>query len=157
MDLYIDYEVYGLGIELDQMHEKLINGLPGLLRNKIIADSSRPDTINHLRKPFRRGSRVWPSINCVPCKKSGASGEVKGTKQGYVADGIDYLRSFRHIYIHKRCPGGKDDYQNYRWARDPKNQEILTDPVDKSNHTPDDNRYALEKLIQKKVSGFDVI
>jgi phage terminase large subunit len=93
----------------------------------------------------------------VPCKKSGASGEVKGTKQGYVADGIDYLRSFRHIYIHKRCPGAKDDYQNYRWARDPKTQEILTDPVDKSNHTPDDNRYALEKLIQKKVSGFDVI
>ncbi len=154
-DLYIDYEVYGTGIELDQMHEKLIKGLPGLLKNKITADSSRPDTINHLRKPFSKNGKIWPSINCVACTKTGKTGDVKGTQQGYLKDGIDFLRTYRHIYIHKRCPGAKDDYQNYRWARDSKTQEILAEPVDKSNHTPDNNRYALEKLIQQKVSGFD--
>lgn len=156
-DLYIDYEVYGLGIELDQMHEKLIKGLPGLLKNKIVADSSRPDTINHLRKPFSKGSKSWPSINCVPCSKNGKSKDVTGTAQGYLADGIDFLRSYRKIYIHRRCPGAKEDYQNYRWERDKQTQEILTDPVDKSNHTIDDNRYALESKIKAKVSGFDVV
>lgn len=145
-DLYIDYEVYGLGIELDQMHEKLINGLPLLLRNRIMADSARPDTISFLRRSFSKGSKLYPGINCVGAEK----------KKGSLEDGIDFLRSYRNIYIHRRCPGAKDDYQNYRWARDAKTQEILNEPVDKANHTPDDNRYALEPLIKRKVSGFDV-
>lgn len=156
-DLYIDYEVYGLGIEFDQMHEKLFQGLPGLKYNPLMADNSRPDTINHLRKPFKKGSRTWPSINCVGASKAGISGDVKGTSKGSVKDGIDFLRSYRKIYIHKRCKGAKEDYQNYRWERDPKTQEILPEPVDKSNHSIDDNRYALSRLIQRKVSGFDVV
>ena len=146
-DLYIDYEVYGIGIELDDMHQKLWKGLPGLGRNKLMADSARPDTISFLRRPFSKNGRNYPGINCIGADK----------KKGSLEDGIEFLRSYRHIYIHKRCPGAKDDYQNYRWERDSRTQEILTDPLDKSNHTPDDNRYALEELIKKKVSGFDVL
>lgn len=146
-DLYIDYEVYGRGIELDQIHERLWRGLPGLRNNKIMADSSRPDTINHLRKPLQRGGHLWPSINCVGAEK----------KKGSLEDGIDFLRGYRAIYIHRRCPGAKEDYQNYRWKRDPRTDEILSEPVDKSNHAPDDNRYALESLIKLKVSGFDAV
>lgn len=156
-DLYIDYEVYGLGIELDDMHEKLIAGLPGLLRDKIIADSSRPDTISFLRRPFNKNGKQFPSINCIGANKTGEVLDKKGTSKGSIADGIDFLRHYRHIYIHRRCPGAKEDYQNYRWKRDAKTDEILNEPVDKSNHSPDDNRYALSRLIQRKVSGFDVI
>lgn len=146
-DLYIDYEVYGTGIELDDMHKRLIEGLPGLLRSKIMADSARPDTISFLRRPFSKGSKQYPSINCIGAEK----------KKGSVEDGIDFLRNYRKIYIHRRCPGAKDDYQSYRWKRDAKTNEILSEPVDKSNHTPDDNRYALEKRIKNKTSGFDVV
>lgn len=151
-DLYIDYEVYALGIELDDMHERLLGGrwgigLPGLGRNKIIADSARPDTISFLRRPFKKNGKEFQGINCEGAEK----------KKGSLEDGIDFLRHYRKIYIHKRCPGAKEDYQNYRWKRDPKTEEILAEPVDKSNHAPDDNRYALEKLIKRKTSGFDVV
>ena len=146
-DLYIDYEVYGTGIELDQMHERIWRGLPDLGTNRLMADSARPDTISFLRRPFRKGERVWPSINCVGAEK----------KKGSLEDGIDFLRNYRYIKIHRRCPGAKEDYQNYRWERDSRTQEILSEPVDKSNHAPDDNRYALEPLIKSKVSGFDAV
>jgi len=146
-DLYIDHEVYGLGIELDEMHKRLWEGLPGLGSNPLMADSARPDTISHLRKPFEKGGRRWQSINCVGANK----------KPGSVEDGIDFLRNYRAIYIHRRCPGAKDDYQNYRWARDKRTQALLSEPVDKSNHTPDENRYALEPLIKSRVSGFDAV
>ena len=146
-DLYIDHEVYGLGIELDQIHEKVWRGLPGLGTNKLMADSARPDTISYLRRPLNKGGKIWPSINCVGAEK----------KNGSLEDGIDFLRNYRAIYIHRRCPGAKEDYQNYRWKRDPRTDEILSEPVDKSNHAPDDNRYALESLIKLKVSGFDAV
>lgn len=146
-DLYIDYEVYGLGIELDDMHEKLWNGLPGLGRNPLMADSARPDTISLLRRKFIKAGKEWSGINCIGANK----------KKGSLEDGIEFLRSYRRIYIHKRCEGAKDDYQNYRWARDAQTNEILTEPVDKANHTPDNNRYALEKLMKRKVSGFDAV
>lgn len=145
-DLYIDYEVYGLGIELDDIHEKVWRGLPGLSHNPLMADSARPDTISFLRRPFVKNGRTWPSINCIGADK----------KKGSLEDGIDWLRNYRKIKIHKRCTGAKDDYQNYRWERDSKTDAILTTPLDKSNHTPDDNRYALEPLIKQRVSGFDV-
>lgn len=146
-DLYIDYEVYGLGIELDDMHERLLHGLPGLIRSKIKADSARPDTISFLKRPFNKNGRTLPGLQIEGAEK----------KKGSLEDGVDFLRHYRKIYIHRRCPGAKDDYQNYRWKRDPKTDEILSEPVDKSNHTPDDNRYALEDLIKKKASGFDAL
>lgn len=156
-DLYIDYEVYGIGIELDDIHERLIGGkwgvgLPGLVRNgrcvnTIRADSARPDTISFLRRPLEKNGKMWPSLDVVGADK----------KKGSLEDGIDFLRNYRKIYIHRRCPGGKEDYQNYRWKRDSRTDEILSEPLDKSNHTPDDNRYALESLIKAKVSGFDVL
>lgn len=146
-DIYIDYEVYGTGIELDDIHERVWRGLPGLGTNRLMADSSRPDTISFLRRPLVKGGKTWPSINCVGAEK----------KKGSLEDGIDFLRNYRTIYIHRRCPGAKDDYQNYRWKRDSRTDEILSEPVDKSNHAPDDNRYALESLIKLKVSGFDAV
>lgn len=146
-DLYIDYEVYGVGIELDDIHQKLIEGLPGVLRNRIMADSARPDTISFLRRPLNKNGKIWPALDCVGADK----------KKGSLQDGIDFLRNYRKINIHKRCKGAKEDYQNYRWQRDSRTNEILSEAVDKSNHTPDDNRYALESLIKLKVSGFDVV
>lgn len=145
-NIYIDYEIYGRGIELDQIHEKLLD-IPGSTRWKIRADSSRPDTISYVKRPLVKGSKTYAGYDIVGAEKG----------EGSVEDGIDFLKSFKKIFIHKRCKGAKEDFQNYRWKRHPKTQEILPVPLDKANHIPDALRYAMEPLIKAKVSGFDVV
>lgn len=135
--LYIDYEVYGRGIELDEIPNVLLR-IPEIKRWEIGADAARPDTISYLHN---KGFRII--------------GAEKGA--GSVEDGITFLRGFEKIVIHKRCPGAKDDYQNYRWKRDRITQEILPIPLDKNNHTQDDGRYALGKYIKRKISSFEVL
>lgn len=137
-NLYIDQEVYGRGIELDEIGPALLKVLPNLKRWEIGADSSRPDTISHLR---RQGFRIV--------------GAEKG--EGSVDDGITFLRGFHKIIIHKRCPGAKHDYQNYKWKKDRLTDNILPIPIDKDNHACDDSRYALSKYIKKKISSFEVL
>lgn len=137
-NLYIDQEVYGRGIELDEIAPALLKVLPNLKRWEIEADSSRPDTINYLR---RQGFRIV--------------GAEKG--EGSVDDGITFLRGFRNIIVHKRCLGAKHDYQNYKWKKDKLTQDILPIPIDKDNHACDDSRYALSKYIKKKISSFEVL
>ena len=144
--IYIDYEVYGRGIELDDIHAKLLE-LPGTSRWKIMADSARPDTISYLKRALVKSSKVYQGYNIVAVEKG----------EGSVEDGIDFLKSFKKIYIHHRCKGTKEDFQNYRYKRHQITDEILPIPVDKSNHSCDALRYALEPLMKLKVSGFDVL
>lgn len=136
-NLYIDYEVYGRGIELEEIPSALLR-IPDIKRWEIGADSSRPDTISFLHN---KGFRIV--------------GAEKG--EGSVEDGITFLRGFDKIIIHKRCPGAKDDYNNYRWKRDRVSEEILPIPIDKSNHACDDSRYALWRYLKQKVSSFEVL
>lgn len=136
-NLYIDYEVYGRGIELDEIPSALI-AIPNIKRWEIGADNSRPDTISYLHN---KGFRIV--------------GAEKG--EGSVDDGITFLRGFNKIIIHKRCPGAKADFQNYKWKRDRLTQDILPIPIDKNNHACDDARYALSKYIKRKISSFEVL
>lgn len=136
-NLYIDYEFYGHGIELDDI-AKGYDTVPGSRKWKITADSARPDTIAHLRK---QGFMI--------------EGAEKGP--GSVEDGIEYLKKFKAIIIHPRCKGTKHNFENYRWKVDKNTNEILPIPIDKHNHVPDSLRYALEKLMKAKTSIFDVL
>jgi phage terminase large subunit len=136
-NLYIDYEVYGRGIELDEIPRVLL-GIPDIKRWEIGADASRPDTISYLHN---KGFRII--------------GAEKG--EGSVDDGITFLRGFNKIIVHKRCPGAKEDFCNYRWKRDKITQDILPIPIDKSNHACDDARYALWRYMKQKVSSFEVL
>ena len=135
--LYISDEVYGVGIEIDEM-PALWKTVPGATTNTIRADSARPDTISYLN---RNGYHIV--------------GAEKGP--GSVEDGIVYLRSFQKIIIHPRCAGARSNYENYRWKQDRVTQAILPIPLDKNNHAPDGTRYALEPLIKNKVSMFDIL
>ena len=130
--LYIDYELYGRGIEYDE-YEEVIDTIPGIRDGRIRADNSQPASIKHVKtKGFDiLGAKKWP---------------------GSIEDGIMFLRSFEHIYIHPRCKGALDDFKNYRFKQDPLTKEVLPIIIDKSNHTPDWVRYALQPLISKKQS-----
>lgn len=128
--LYIDYEFYGHEVEIDDL-ERAFDTVPGVRKWTIKADSARPETISHVA---RQGFSIV--------------GAEKG--KGSVEDGIEFLRSFEKIIIHPRCKGAINNFTNYRWKQDRVTQEILPIPLDKSNHSPDAVRYALEDYIKSK-------
>lgn len=134
--LYIDYEAYGVGVEIDDL-EQFYDSVPGSRKWKITADSERPDTISYLSQ---RGFHII--------------GAEKG--KGSVEDGIEFIRAFEAIIIHPRCRGAADNFLNYKWKQDRITEEILPIPASGSDHVPDACRYALERFIKNKVSVFDL-
>ena len=136
--LYIEYEAYGVGIEIDELHH-FFSTVPGSHKWKIIADSSRPETISHLSRQTKDGK--YQGFNIVGAEKG----------KGSVEDGIEFLRNFECIVIHPRCTGSLGDFRNYRWKTDRVTNEILPIPLDKSNHSPDAARYGLEPWIKAPV------
>lgn len=144
--LYIDHEVYGVGIEITDLH-RFFSAVPESRKWKIVADSQRPDTISHLSRSYTdKDGTVYPGFNIVGAEKG----------KGSVEDGIEFLRSFEAIVIHPRCRGCSGNFLNYRWKRDRVTEDILPIPADGSDHGPDAARYALEGYIKKKTSIFDV-
>lgn len=134
--LYIDYEAYGIGVELDEIPQ-LFDSVPEARKWTIQADCSRPETISHVkRKGFNIvGAEKWP---------------------GSVEDGIEYMRSFEKIIVHTRCPHVIDEMKFYSYKMDKNTGEILPIIIDKHNHTIDSERYALVKYIKKEESVFEV-
>ncbi len=145
--LYIDYEAYGIGIELEDLH-RTFDAVPEAHRWKITADSARPDTISFLTRPFTdKYGKTWGGYRMVGAKKG----------KGSVEDGIEFLLGFEAIIIHPRCKGAISEFQNYRWKTDRITGEILPQPLDKSNNVPDAVRYALEDWMKGSASIFDVL
>jgi len=128
--LYIDYEAYGIGVELDEIPSLFKNSIPTADRWLIKADNSRPETISYLRK--KHGLRVDPA---------------KKWKNS-VEDGIAYMRKFEEIVIHPRCKHTIEEFKTYSYKTDTKTGDVLPILVDKSNHCIDAVRYALDGYIQ---------
>lgn len=122
--LYIDYDAGGVGIEFEEL-AKLWDCVPGSRDNKIVADNSRPDTISYMN---RQGFYVRPSR--------------KGKNS--IEDGIEFMRSFKMIYIHPRCKNTVYEFRSYSYKQDRITNEILPVIVDKDNHYIDALRYSLE-------------
>jgi phage terminase large subunit len=125
--LYIEYEAGDVGVELDNV--------PKLMptedwdRFETRADSAQPAMISHVRsKGMRR---------IVGAKKG----------KGSVEDGIQFIRSFRHIYVHPRCKQTLNELNTYSWKVDRLSGDILDVPVDANNHWLDALRYALEPIM----------
>ena len=145
--LYIDFEAYGIGVELDQMHQ-FFELVPESHNWKITADSARPETISYLSRPYTDPSGVeHDGFNIVGAEKG----------KGSVEDGIAFLKSFEAIVIHPRCTGSIDNYKNYRWKTDRITGDVLPIPLDKSNHVPDASRYALEAQMKGGATIFDAM
>lgn len=115
--LYIDYEAYAVGVELDEMPQ-LYESVPGSHEWPIKADSARPETISYL------ANRVNPPFRISAATKW----------QGSVEDGIAYLKSFEKIVIHPRCKHAADEFRLYSYKVDKTTDEVLPIILDKSNH-----------------------
>lgn len=150
--LYIDYEAFGFGVELDDLwklfagkdgandeqlprwtaaDDNVYPGVPGARIWPIKADSSRPETISYMR---RQGFQIdaaakWP---------------------GSVEDGITHLKGFRRIVIHERCTHMRQEARLYGYKVDKQTGDILPIIVDKHNHGWDAVRYALDGYIMAR-------
>lgn len=141
-ELWIDREVYGHHIELDELDARRGDKgekLPGYLdqietarRWPILADGSRPETISYLAK---RGFNI----------------KAAQKWSGSVEDGITHLKTFKMIHIHENnCPHQAIEARLYKWKVDKNTGMILPEPVDANNHCWDADRYALDGIIHKR-------
>lgn len=122
--LYIDYEAYMIGCEIDQLPD-LFDRVPESRKWFITADSSRPETISYMQ---RHG---YPKINRA----------IKGA--GSIEDGIEFLKTF-DIVVHPRCVHTIDELTLYSYKKDSLTDQILPQLQDKENHVIDALRYACE-------------
>ena len=122
--LYIDHEAYAVGCEITNTPD-LFMTVPEAERWPMVADSSRPETISHMR---RHG---FPKI--LPA--------VKGKNS--VEEGIEWLKSF-DIIVHPRCIHTIDELTLYSYKTDALTGRILPVLQDSKNHVIDALRYACE-------------
>ena len=135
--LYIDYEVYQIGCEIDRLPE-LFMGVPESEKWQIIADSARPETISYMQK------HGFPRIVAA----------IKGAKS--LEEGVEFLRSF-DVVVHPRCIHTIDELTTYSYKTDPLTDEIIPVLQDKNNHVIDAIRYACEgaRRTGKVTPGYD--
>jgi len=138
-DLYIDAECGKTGLELDDTPQYLKDGIEGIERYEVIADSARPESISYVK---RKGIP-----RCVAA--------VKG--KGSVEDGIDHIKSFRQVVIHPDCVETQNEFRLYSFKVDKKSGQVLRDIVDKFNHYIDALRYSLEKVLAAKSAPVGVM
>ena len=131
--LYIEYEAYGVHIELDEM-PAFYDSVPEARKWIIKGDCSRPETISHIK---RKG------FNISAAKKW----------QGSVEDGIAFLRGFKQIIIHPRCKHTAEEARLYSYKTDRVTNEVLPIIEDKNNHCWDAVRYSLDGYIKHKRSA----
>jgi len=128
--LYIEYEAYGIGVELDEIPDLFRNSIPDFYKWKSWGDESRPETISYLKKKHSMNIEAAP----------------KG--KGSVEDGISFIKKFEKIHVHPRCKHTLEELKLYSYKQDSKTQEVLPIIVDKNNHLMDALRYALCQQIK---------
>ncbi len=127
--LYVEYESYAVGLELDDTADRWKEDVPDCEQYIIRADSARPESISHVRRhgiPRLEGVKKWA---------------------GSVEDGIAHLRSYEKIVIHPRCKHTAEEARLYSYKTDKISGEVLPVVVDAHQHTWDAVRYGLAPLI----------
>lgn len=123
-NLYVDYEAYMVGCEIDNL-PALFMSIPEAEKWPIVADSARPETISYMRK--HGFPRILPA--------------VKGAKS--LEEGVEFLKSF-DIIVHPRCKHLIDELTLYSYKTDPLTGAVMPVLADKDNHVLDSLRYACE-------------
>lgn len=123
--LYIDYEAYKVGCEIDHIPD-LFAQIPGALLWPITADSARPETISYLAK-----------------RQFNIAAAIKGPRS--VEEGVEFLKTF-DIVVHPRCVHTIDELSFYSYEIDDQTNEVLPVLEDKKNHVIDSLRYATESV-----------
>jgi len=129
--LYIRREAVKVQLETVDIQKFVEAKIPGISKAVSRWDSARPETISHLKNngiPRAEGVKKWP---------------------GSVEDGIQFLRSFKHIVIHPDCPETIKESRLYSYKVDRLTGDVTTKIVDAHNHCWDAVRYALGKMIKR--------
>ena len=126
--LWISHEAGDVGVELDDV-AKVAAQIPDFHRYATRADSAQPAMISHVK------GKGLPRLE--PAKKG----------KGSVEDGIQFIRSFRRVYIHPRCKRTLEEFNLYSWKTDRMSGDVLDVPVDAFNHWIDALRYSLEPIM----------
>lgn len=122
--LFIDYEAYEVGCEIDRLPD-LFMTVPDAERWPSVADSARPETISYMK---RHG---FPRM----------SSAIKGKNS--VDEGVQWLQSME-IIVHPRCQHTIDELSTYSYKIDPDTAKPIPAFEDKNNHVIDAIRYACE-------------
>ena len=136
--LYVEYESYQVGLELDQTAKRWMRDIPGIEHYVVRADNSRPESISHVK----RATDDRPGIPKLTAADKWA---------GSVEDGIAYLQGLE-IIVHHRCVKFTEECRRYIWKTNAAG-DILPIPLDKFNHGYDSCRYALAPLIRSQRSS----
>lgn len=125
--LYVFDEMYEKGMSNRRIFERVSE--MGYAKEKIIADSAEPKSIDELK---------------------GYGLRIKGAKKGKdsVKFGIQWIQDLE-IIIHPRNVNFITEISNYTWDKD-RFGNTLNAPIDDFNHLLDAMRYALEKYIASK-------
>ncbi|MEW9855920.1 PBSX family phage terminase large subunit [Novosphingobium sp. M1R2S20] len=122
--IYVDHEAWGLGVEIMNL-PALFMTIPDAEKFWMTADSSRPETISHLRN--HGFPRIAPAI--------------KGARS--LEEGVEFLKGY-DLVIHPRCTHLTDELTHYSYKTDPLTGQVLGVLEDKNNHCIDALRYAVE-------------
>ena len=122
--IYVDYEAYGLNVEIPHL-PALFMGIPNAEKWYITADSSRPETISYLR------NHGFPRI----------ASAIKGARS--IEEGIEFLKGY-DIVVHPRCQHLIDELTLYSYKLDSLTGQVTPILADKDNHLIDALRYAVE-------------
>ncbi len=122
--LFVDHEAWGLGIEIVDLPNLFLT-IPDAERFWLTADSSRPETISHLRK------NGFPRI----------ASALKGARS--LEEGVAFLKGY-DLVVHPRCQHLIDELTHYSYKTDPLTGQVLGVLEDKNNHLIDALRYAVE-------------
>lgn len=122
--LFVDHEAWGLHVEIVDM-PALFMSIPDGEKYWMTADSSRPETISHLRK------HGFPRI----------ASALKGPRS--VEEGVEFLKSY-DIVVHPRCQHLIDELTHYSYKIDSLTGQVTAVLADKDNHLIDALRYAVE-------------
>lgn len=131
--LYIFDEMYEKALSNEEIFKKICD--MGYQKERIVADSAEPKSIDRLR---RLGLR-----------------RIRGAKKGAdsVRSGIDMLRGYE-IIVHPRCVNFITEIANYIWEKDAGGRS-LNRPRDEFNHLMDAMRYAAEEIDREECFSFD--
>ncbi|HEX5094893.1 MAG TPA: PBSX family phage terminase large subunit [Acidimicrobiia bacterium] len=137
--LYVEYEAYRIGLELDETAEFLCAQTADFEKYVTRADSAEAQAISYLK---RKG---LPKIDPVD-KWSGS-----------VEDGIRWFRQLESIVVHPRCAHTLRECRLYSYKTDRRTGDVLPEIVDAHNHCIDSIRYGLQPVIKytkKKVRAW---
>lgn len=130
--LYVDHEAGQVGLELDHTPEFLTSRVPGIAEHEVQADSARPESISYLK---RHGLR-----RCTGVEKG----------KGSVEDGVEFIKAFDCIVVHRRCTALQEELRKYSYKVDRLSGQVLPVLLDAWNHYIDALRYALSPVMRAR-------